>query len=303
MIELRLLRYFVAIAEVEHVGRAAAVLHVSQSPLSRQLRALEDAVGLRLFDRERKRLRLTEAGRWFLAESKSVLAHAERLERDAARRARGEAGVIRVGFTKNAFWNGVAPAALRAFRAARPGVAIELRNADSTAQRAALARGEIDVGLVHDAASQAGVARVELLREPLSLFLPADHPLARRARVAPRDLDGADWVALVPPNATRRDDPLLAACRRAGFTPQIRFEATDQATVLGLVEAGMGAALLPASAARASPSAVVVRAASWLRAPRVLHAIRRTDDASPLAAAFVACLVDAARRRSRPVAG
>src|ERR1700733_15338260 len=116
MLELRLLRYFVAVAEVEHVGRAAEALHISQSPLSRQLRQLEEQLGLRLFDRERQRLRLTHAGRWLLRESRRLLEHAERLQKEAAQVARGAWGSLRIGFVKSAMWTGVLPHALRAFR-------------------------------------------------------------------------------------------------------------------------------------------------------------------------------------------
>src|SRR5271165_174270 len=126
MIELRLLRYLVAVAETEHVGRAAERLHISQSPLSRQIRQLEDQLGLVLFDRERRRYRITETGRWFLEEARDLLSHADRLAREADRYSRGEIGRISIGFVKSAMWSSVLPWALRRFQAVRTGVNIEL---------------------------------------------------------------------------------------------------------------------------------------------------------------------------------
>jgi len=116
MIELRLLRYFVAVAEAGHVGRAAERLHISQSPLSRQIRQLEDQLGLVLFDRERRRFRITKTGRWFLEEARDLLSHADRLARDVDRYGRGETGRVSIGFVQSAMWSSVLPVALRRFQ-------------------------------------------------------------------------------------------------------------------------------------------------------------------------------------------
>jgi DNA-binding transcriptional LysR family regulator len=140
MVELRLLRYFVAVAEAEHVGRAAERLHISQSPLSRQIRQLEDQLGLVLFDRERRRVRMTKAGRWFLEQARDLLSHADRLARDADRYGKGEIGRVSIGFVQSAMWSSVLPAALRRFQVVRPGVSIELHNMSSTSQIDAMRR-------------------------------------------------------------------------------------------------------------------------------------------------------------------
>src|SRR4051794_29510551 len=121
-LEPRLLRYFVTVAETEHVGKASKLLHISQSPLSRQIRQLEETTGLALFARERQRLHLTNAGRWLLPRARDVLAHLESLEREAARHAAGEVGRLRIGFVKTAMWTEVLPRALRRFRARRSDV-------------------------------------------------------------------------------------------------------------------------------------------------------------------------------------
>lgn len=288
MVDLRLLRYFVAVAELEHVGRAAAALRVSQSPLSRQLRQLEEQLGLRLFDRERRRLRLTTAGRWLLGESRKVLKRAERLERDAARMARGAAASVRIGFVKSAVWTGVLPAALREFRRKHPEVAIELKSARSTVQAAAVKRGDLEIGVVHEPPLDEELVVVPVVKEPIHLALPESHALARRSSITPKSLDGVDWIVLSP--SPGKNARLLAACARAGFVPQVRFEASDQSTVLGLVDAGMGLAFLPKSAERAAPPGVVLRELPWLRLARTLYAIRRRGAASPFAAELLAAL-------------
>src|ERR1700722_9400338 len=112
MLDLRLLNSFVTVAETEHVGRAARLLHISQSPLSRQIRQLEDQLGLRIFEREKQRIRLTEPGRWLLGEARELLGRARRIEQDAARTARGDGGRLSIGFVNSALWDGVMPAAL-----------------------------------------------------------------------------------------------------------------------------------------------------------------------------------------------
>src|SRR5580704_6279279 len=129
MFELRLLRYFVAVAETEHVGKAAARLHISQSPLSRQIRQLEDLLGIQLFERERQRIKLTTAGRWLLGPARDLLARADLLVRDAHEARDGESGRIAIGFVSAALSTGVLPVALRRLRRERPKVQIALRQA------------------------------------------------------------------------------------------------------------------------------------------------------------------------------
>src|ERR1700742_3078804 len=124
MLELRLLRYFVAVAEAEHVGRAARKLHISQSPLSRQIQKLEALLELQLFERDRRRIRLTAAGHWLLEPARDLLARADRLAADAQRQGSGEVGRLRVGFASAAIWTGLLPGALRSLRARHPAIQV-----------------------------------------------------------------------------------------------------------------------------------------------------------------------------------
>ena len=291
MIELRLLRYFIAVAETEHVGRAAKLLHVSQSPLSRQIRQLEEAISLTLFEREKQRLRLTLDGQWLLARARQVLAGVQALEQDAARRARGEVGALRLGFVKTAMWSAVLPRALQRFRAKHPDVAIELKNRRSAVQIGAIRRGDLDLGFVHDDPSEAGLRCHPLREEPLCLAISADRPLAARKRITPRDLDGADWIAVRAGKRERHpNERLLAACAQRGFSPNVRFTVSDRETIVGLVAAGMGLAFLPESAGAWRLAGVTLRHLPWLKMTRGLHVVTRSTGLGPATVAFMACL-------------
>jgi DNA-binding transcriptional LysR family regulator len=267
VLELRALRYFAAVAEEEHVGRASARLHVSQSPLSRQIRKFEDDLGLSLFVREKKRLRLTPTGRWLLGEARALLAHAERLEKEAAGAARGFGHLV-VGFVRTALWSGVLPAALRELRTASPDVRVELRAMTSAAQIAAVTRGEIGLALVHMNPSVPGLVAKRVLDERDVLLLPREHALAKSRDLAPGDLNGTPWVAL-----SHDRERFVAQCAGVGFMPRIAYGARDSATVLGLVEAGMGLAVLPRCAVRAASAEVVMREPAWLPFSTRLYAV------------------------------
>src|ERR1700754_3405741 len=150
MLDIRQLHYFVAVAEEEHVGRAAERLHISQSPLSRQIAQLEERLGLVLFERSQQRIRLTRDGRTFLEETKAFLRHANRLESLGKRLGRGDEGGLCIGYVENAMHSGVLPQALRALRATRPNVHIALYNYQSAEQLEGLRERSLDIALVRD---------------------------------------------------------------------------------------------------------------------------------------------------------
>ena len=291
--DLRLLRYFAAVAETEHMGRAAARLHISQSPLSRQIRALEADLGLTLFVRERQRIRITAAGRWLLEEARLLLEHAERVEREARDRAAGRAGGLSIGFVRGVMWNGVLPAALRRFRRGHPEAGIALHNMSSPAQIAALGSGQIDVGFVHLPGEQEGLRVQCVSAEPLVLALPQGHALARKRNVAMGDLAGEGWLALSREAAPATYERLLGMCAEAGFTARPRWEANSPATLLNLVESGLGAAILPASARRAAPRAVVFREMPWFPYRARTFMVRRSEASSRLIEMFAAGVPEA----------
>lgn len=293
-IELRLLRYFLAVAATEHVGKAAAQLHVSQSPLSRQIRQLEDLLGVELFLRERRRIRITDAGRWLVGPAREMVERADALVRDARSLKDGEVGNIAIGFVSAALATGVLPAALRRLRRERPGVAIALRQASSTEQLAQLAAGTLDLALVHRVPLTGPFEHQRLLEQPYSLAVPRPGPLAR-GPIHARQLDGQPWIAVVGDADRER---LAAAWARAGFTPTVVVHVVDWGSALALVDAGVGLALVPASYASSQPSGVALRSLPWLDLSSRLSLVRRSGRA-PLVDDVARTLIEAARLNTR----
>ncbi len=260
MLELWRLAYFVAVAEEENVGRAATRLGVSQSPLSQRIRELEAGLGLVLFHRERKRLRLTADGRLFLDQARTLLAHADGVERQARAAGRGEGGRLSVGFVEGAVHAGVLGRALRRFRRERPGVRIELRSMRSGDQVQALGDGALDIGHIYTPPADSSGLHVALVaEEPYRLAIPADHPLAADTALTEARLDGEAFIALPERGNPQARADWIAACRAAGFTPDVRVEAIEPATILGLVAAGVGMAMVQESLVHAAPTGVVMR--------------------------------------------
>jgi DNA-binding transcriptional LysR family regulator len=282
-VELRHLRYFVAVAEELHFRRAAERLHVSQPPLSQQIRALERELGVELFKRNRRRVELTAPGRALLEEARTVLAAVDHAVEVTQRVARGEAGELSVGFVGSAMY-GALPDVLRDFRVARPGIELALRELPTGAALEALSEGRIDVGVVRPAQVDDGIAIDIVRREAVVVALPDGHALAGRPRLSLRDLTG-ETLVLLP----RREAPgLRAAVDTLGETPGGVQEVTEIRTVLGLVSAGIGVSLVPESVAGVERAGVVFLPLAG-RAPTVDLALAwREDDPSPALAAFIA---------------
>ena len=296
MIELRLLRYFVAVAETEHVGRAAARLHVSQSPLSRQIRQLEELLGVTLFMRERQRIRLTAAGSWLLSPARELLARAEGIT-DAVKHFDVEGpGRIRIGFVSTALWTGVLPAALHALRADRPDVQVELRHLSTNAQVAAVRDGELDLALVHQQPAARDLRERRLVEQPFELACLRTAALATSALTAKR-LAEASWVTVVTDPRSR--ERWAAAWAKRNVVPRVAVEVADLASALALVDAGMGVALLPSSQAASAPPSIVFRPVPWLKMSAHLWLVQRADARVPLHEEVAASMLEHAVRSSR----
>jgi len=284
--ELRHLRYFVAVAEELHFGRAAARLHIAQPPLSQQIRQLEGELGFPLFVRAHRRVRLTEAGRVFLAEARAVLARVEQGAAEARRVARGETGALAVGFVASATY-GLVPSLFRLFRRRHPGVALSLSELSTEEQLAALRAGSIQVGLGRPPAEDPGVVVEPLLDEPLVVALPAAHRLALSRAVPLRAL--ADEPFVLFPRRPRPGwaDRILGHCREAGFRPAVAQEALELSTALALVAAGIGVTLVPASVRTLRPRALVYRPLAAPAPTTRLLALYRREDAPPAVQRFL----------------
>ncbi|MBD1600810.1 LysR family transcriptional regulator [Pseudomonas typographi] len=247
--ELRHFRYFVAVAEQLHFGRAAHQLGISQPPLSQQIQALEAQLGVRLFNRNNRRVELSEAGRLFLEEARQVLAQVTKAG-DVARRAQaGELGELKVGFTSSAPFSSTIPQAIHHFRQAFPAVQLTLLEMSSHDVVDRLAAGDVDVGLTRPVPLPASVEMAELFREPLVAVLSAGHPLAEgsEAGIALAALANEPFVFFPRNYGSSVYAQLLQLARNAGFSPRFSQEASEPMTIIGLVSAGLGVSVLPAS--------------------------------------------------------
>jgi DNA-binding transcriptional LysR family regulator len=244
--ELRHLRYFVVVAEELHFGRAAVRLRIAQPPLSQQIRSLERELGVALLIRTTRRVALTAAGTAFLEQARRVLEQADRAVRTAQRASRGEIGHLAIGFVPSADLD-ILPRALRLWRTRVPDADVELHALLPGQQVEALRHGHIQLGILRLPIDDLSLALESIQREPLVAALPARHPLARRARVRIADLNADAMIVFPRHTAPGHYDLLLSTCRNAGFTPRILHETESLQTNVGLIAAGLGVSLLPAS--------------------------------------------------------
>ncbi|NUP06188.1 MAG: LysR family transcriptional regulator [Polyangiaceae bacterium] len=262
--EPRLLRSFIAVGEELHFGRAAARLHISQPPLSVQIRTLEDRLGLRLFERDRRHVALTEAGAFLLERARRLLADGERAALEAARIARGEGGVLAVGYTPTATYE-VLPRCLRSFRSRRPDVRLELVELRSRLQIEALHEGRIEIGFACGPLNEVGLVEHTLAEDHFVAALPCRHALTAKSRLRLRDLDGEKCIAVRPdvePEwALAANDALV----RGRVHLDVVQETDTKVAMLGLVAAGLGLAIASASMRRLARDGVVYREISDLR--------------------------------------
>lgn len=283
-VELRLLRAFEAVAEDLHFGRAARRLYLSQPSVSRTVRDLEHALGVELFARTSREVRLTAAGETLKEELPRLLAEHERVLTHARRVGRGEAGELRVAFLASAT-NVVLPAVVRTFRTAFPTIVLTLEETlDDAALEGVLAR-RFDVALVRTVRPQPELVFEPLAREPLCVVVSADHRLAHRRRVRYEDLSEDGFILWPRRDAPESFDDIVEGCRRAGFSPNIAQEANGAYTILALVAAGVGVSVLAGSyeALRGDDVAFVPLAGRHT----VLYAAWREDVASAARRNFV----------------
>lgn len=258
MIETRLLRQFIAVAEELNFRRAAERLHMAQPPLSQAILRLEEMLGYPVFERTNRKVSLTPAGTAFLATARQVLAALEEGVAATRRVAQGIAGHLRLSFIHITPYAHVLDA-LRAFRAASPAVQFTLREASTQQQVEWLERGETDIALLRaPGRSTPGLRFERLSGEDIMLALPPGHRCAHQASVDLAHLAQDDFVASPRELGQGFHDQLASLCLHAGFVPRVAQQARRLQTVLGLVAAGFGVALLPASLAGSAPAGVVM---------------------------------------------
>ncbi|MFJ6434052.1 LysR family transcriptional regulator [Streptomyces sp. NPDC091416] len=291
--ELRHLFAFVAVAEELHFGRAAQRLRMAQPPLSQQIRRLEKELGVQLFERNTRSVRLTSAGESFLQPVRTVIEDLDTAVRAAKAAGRGEYGRVSIGFA-GASSHETLPRLTRAVRAAHP--AIELVMTGQTYANVALARvadGSLDLGFVRLPVTQPGVSFRVIDEEELVCALPSDHPLAARDSVALEVLAGEPFVSFPANTGSTVRDAMVGACEAAGFNPRVVQEAPDSYTILALVAAGVGVTLTVTSVQHIQQSGLVYRPLAGPPIRRQAALAWRADNPSAALCAVLAVAEDA----------
>jgi DNA-binding transcriptional LysR family regulator len=246
--ELRRLRYFVAVAEELNFTRAAERLHIAQPPLSVQIRALEDELGARLFDRDRRRVFLTQAGRHLLERAHSILALVDDTTAEVRFAALGKVGRLQLGYTPSAMFTSWLTLAIKRFRVSHPHVLLTLREMTSLDQINSLHYRTLDAGIARkpDIHAPQGVQFEEWYRAPLMLAVANDHPFTKRRAVRIADLRDQPLIMYPRDSGIGLYWEVIRLCAKAGFRPLIAREALELTTIIGLVDAGVGIAVVPA---------------------------------------------------------
>ena len=245
--ELRHLRYFVAVAEELHFGRAAERLHIAQPPLSQQIKQLEAELGVQLLDRTTRKVELTPAGARYLERARTILGQVDAAGDEAGRIAEGEVGRVAIGFTGSATYQ-MLPTLARALHQDLPGIELELRGEMLTPmQVAALLDGSLDLGLLRPPVRDPDLEVRVLRREPLVAVLPESHPLAGGDHIELADLRDEPFISYPSHQRSVVYESVFDACQRAGFTPSRVQEVGETSTLVSFVAAGLGVALVPAS--------------------------------------------------------
>jgi DNA-binding transcriptional LysR family regulator len=286
MVELRHLRYFVAVAEELHFNRAAQRMHMAQPPLSAAIRQLERDLGVDLFVRTTREVKLTDAGHAFLQGARRTLADAEQAAEDARRAAAGELGRLRIAFSWSTRFETL-PALGRAFRTGHPDVELLSQEMWNARMPAAFGTGSIDVALSLCPEIAAELDLAPIRRERLVALLPEAHPLAREEAIPLSALADEEFVLFPREIAPRLYDAFVAIYRRAGLEPRVRHESFHTGWDLGVLAEIPAAAIAPQTVAGGLPDGIVAIALSEPTDSLETCLVWRADDSSPAVAAFV----------------
>ncbi|MFH5926533.1 LysR family transcriptional regulator [Roseomonas xinghualingensis] len=295
----RRFRYFVAVAQELHVGRAAERLGIAQPALTQQIRVLEAELGVRLVRRAGRGIVLTEAGTALLPEALGVLEQEERATAVARRAARGEIGTLNIGYVSTAMLEPELPALLSAFRQMVPDAAIHLEETAVQDQLVALEQQRLDVGIVREPTGPlpASLRMLPFLRGRLLAAVPAELAGRLQEPVRLRDLADCTFVTLRDPHGLGLGHSVWSLCVQAGFSPRISLQVNNVVSVLGLVAAGFGVSLVPAALRRVEMPGMVLLEVEGEGACTGLAILHRSTDRSSLKQRFLELTLSGRMRR------
>lgn len=294
MIELRHLRYFCAVADELHFGRAARRLHIAQPALSRQIRKLEEEVGTTLLARTQRSVALTMPGQAFLERAEQILDNVNQAVAEANRIADGQTGSLRVAFIHSSTYN-LTPTALDIFATHHPGIRLELQEMTVIDQKRAIGRGDVDIGLLRPPVEDRSLSFESVMKEGFVLAVPRQHRLADQPIVNLRALAHEQFIMFERRQSPLFHERIMQSCEEAGFVPRVAQEAIQIHTVLGLVGAGLGIALMPDAAQKLlMPRVCFIRVAQPIQPVEIALAWRR-DNLNPALPLFRQAVKDGVR--------
>lgn len=285
--ELRQLQYFRVIAEEEHFGRGSKRLRIAQPALSRQVRLLEEELGVELFHRLPRGVRLSAAGAVLLERCRELSGTLDRLVADTRAAAAGSIGTLRLGFIEVAAWRGVVPESIRLFRQSAPGVELSLSAMSSPAQISALRDGTLDAGLLYNPPQDGEFIGIVLARHDLVLAVPEEAALATRKSVRLADLAGQELIGFQRQASSRYHDELSTAFAARHFRPNTVTNVQSEADMLALVRAGVGYAFVNSCQRWRPPSGLAFLRVEDLDVALELTLVHRRDSAPPPLTLFV----------------
>lgn len=285
-LDVRRMRYFLAVAEELHFGRAAERLHIAQPALSRQIALLEKGLGVLLFDRIRSRIQLTRAGEALIPHVRDILARIEEASGAARSAALGVTGSLSVGFVGSATYE-VLPRILQLFRRSNPSVDLQVFTMNNAELKTALIERRLDVAFSRPGIADPEIRQRDIFAEPLVAILPADHPLAGRGKLALSELRDEPFILYPRHPRPSFADTVARHCRDAGFEPRVATETMDLQTALGLVAIGVGCSIVPRSVGESARSGIRCVQLSDVKLRTVLGMNWRRDNRSSVLRNFL----------------
>ncbi len=286
MVEIRHLRYFIAVAQESNFSRAAEKLHISQPPLSQQIRQLEEDLGVLLIERGSRPVQLTEAGKFFFEQAQGLVEHFDQFLAQTKKLGSGEEGSLTVAFVSSSTYE-LIPRILRIFRKRHPGVNLNLIEKNTPQQLEALKNKQINIGIGRPFSEQEEITSDWILDETVVVAVPAEHAFSQKKSISLNSLQEEEMISFYLFPEPSFGSFVMETCRKAGFEPRIAQRTGELQTALGLVAAGMGVALLPASVEHTTREGVKYIPLKKPSPTISLVAAYRKDDSSPILKLFL----------------